>query len=117
MDPAAVTMILHRLQEGDSGAAEELFEVLYGDLHRRAGRLDVADACYEEALALQEAHSSPRSLERANLARRVALLREKQGRPTEARTYWRDARAGYAALDIDAGVDEADTHIRRLENY
>lgn len=39
MNPDPVQLLLERLQAGDPAAGEELFEIVYGDLHSRARRL------------------------------------------------------------------------------
>lgn len=39
MNPDPVQHLLERLQAGDPAAGEELFEIVYGDLHSRARRL------------------------------------------------------------------------------
>jgi len=84
-----------------------------GDLHRRAQRLDAADACYAEALDLLEAHEVSTSADLANLLRRLAILREAQGASEQARAFWQRALTAYAALELAAGVQEAQERLAR----
>jgi len=37
--PEDITLLLHRMGEGDAGARETLFRLLYGELHKQARRL------------------------------------------------------------------------------
>lgn len=85
-----------------------------GDLHRHCGRLDEAEACLAEALGLYREHDSPGSLDYANAASRMADLRERQGKRIEALQLWRETRDLYAAVDLAAGVEQAEKHIERL---
>lgn len=85
-----------------------------GDLHRHCGRLDDAEACYDEALALYREHDAPGSLDLANAVRRMAALRELRGDAERARALWRETRDLYAAVDLTAGVEEAERHLERL---
>lgn len=85
-----------------------------GDLHRHCGRLEDAESCYTEALALYRAHDAPGSLDFANAASRMADLKERQGDRQEAIALWRETRDLYAAVDLAAGVTEAEEHIARL---
>jgi len=85
-----------------------------GDLHFRTGRLDEAEAQYEEALAIYREHDGPGSLDFANAVARVAALQEKLGDKGRALSLWRETRDLYAAVDLPAGVEDAEAHIRRL---
>ena len=85
-----------------------------GDLMIRLGRQADADAHYAEALTLYREHDTPGSLDYANAVARVASLREEQGEPVEALSLWRETRDLYAAVDLAAGVEQAEAHIREL---
>ena len=85
-----------------------------GDLHRHCDRLDDAEACYSEALALYREHDSPGSLDFANALRRMAILKERQGDSPRALALWRETRDLYAAVPMAPGVEEAESHIVRL---
>ncbi len=85
-----------------------------GDLHRHCGRLEVAESCYAEALALYREHDSPGSLDFANAASRMADLKERRGERVEALKLWQETRDLYASVDMAPGVREAQVHIDRL---
>ncbi len=85
-----------------------------GDLHRQCGRLDEAESCYSEVLALYREHDSPGSLDFANAVRRMADLKERGGDSSEALALWRETRELYAAVGVVPGVEEAERHIERL---
>ena len=85
-----------------------------GDLHRRAGRLDEAEACYTEALTLYREHDAPGSLDFANAVNRMAELEERRGNRTRALALWNETHDLYAAVDVSAGVEEAERHIDAL---
>ena len=83
-----------------------------GDLHRRCGRLGEAEDCYSEALALYRAHDGPGSIDFANATSRMADLKEHGGE--SALELWRESRDLFAAVELEAGVEEAERHIQRL---
>ena len=85
-----------------------------GDLHRLSDRLELAEACYSEALSLYREHDAPGSLDFANAVRRMAVLKERQGEGSEALELWRETSELYAAVDLQPGVEEAGEHIERL---
>lgn len=91
-----------------------------GDLLREEGDLEAASTILDEALALYREHApadrtrSSDTLDLANAVRRVALLREAQGRP-EAAALWREARELYGALGLGEGVEEADQHLNAVK--
>lgn len=85
-----------------------------GDLHRKAGRLAAAEACYAEALALYGGQDQPPPLDHANALRPMAILKEELGQVDEARTLWQRARELYGVASIEAGVDECTDHLTRL---
>ncbi|MFZ5748846.1 MAG: tetratricopeptide repeat protein [Pseudomonadota bacterium] len=77
---------------------------------------------YDRALALyRDGDADP--LDIANAVRGAALNFERMGAGEEARRYWADARARYAAIDArmraatgggNPGVEEADAHLAAL---
>ena len=85
-----------------------------GDLHFRNGRLDEAEAQYDEALAIYREHDVPGSLDFANAVARVAALQEDRGDKRRALSLWTETRDLYAAVDLAAGVEVAEGHVRRL---
>ena len=85
-----------------------------GDVHRNAGRREDARGCYEEALTLYRNAASPPTLDFANAVRPMAILKAEIGEPDAALALWREAQALYAAVDIEAGVEEAERWIVRL---
>jgi tetratricopeptide (TPR) repeat protein len=85
-----------------------------GDLHRKAGRVDDADRCYREALALyREAPELP-PLDFANALRPAALLKEATGDEIGAHQLWAEARGFYDAAAVPQGVAECARHMARL---
>jgi tetratricopeptide (TPR) repeat protein len=82
-----------------------------GDIHGDAGDAEHAELYYGEALALYRADPQPPALDLANLLRPLALLREAQDRPEEARRFWQEARELYARAGVGAGVDECTRHL------
>ena len=85
-----------------------------GDLRHTAGRHDLAEPCYQEALTLYRTTEGTAPLDLANTLRPYALLMEDMGRVGEATAMWHEARALYAAVGIQVGVDECDSHIAAL---
>jgi len=85
-----------------------------GDLHRHCGRLEQAESCYAEAVAIYREHDGPGSLDFANAVSRMADFKEQQGEDVEALGLWRETRDLYAAVDLPQGVEEAERHIEKL---
>ena len=77
-----------------------------GDHHRRVGRTEAAEACYDEALALYRDHEHPPKLDFANVVRPMAILKEDAGKVEEAKELWQEARDLYAEVNVQEGVDE-----------
>ena len=76
-----------------------------GDIHRQMGHPELAEPCYNEALALYRANrEAAQPLDLANAIRAMAVLKD-QG------DLWKEARDLYAELGVQAGVDECN---RRL---
>jgi tetratricopeptide (TPR) repeat protein len=83
------------------------------DILRELGRLAEAEPLGGEALAIYRAlNGAP--LDLANMLRVCALLKEDLGEVAEARRLWAEAGGLYRAARIDAGVEEARTHLDQL---
>lgn len=76
-----------------------------GDIHWDMGDADLAEPCFEEALALYRERSPPPG-ELANALRPMALLKEAAGDKAAAYDLWCEAGDLYAVAGIDAGVEE-----------
>lgn len=75
-----------------------------GDAYYYAGRLEFAEPCYLEALAIYRGHESPKPLDLANAIRSFAVLKQEVGAIEEAKELWQEAHDMYATLNILAGV-------------
>ena len=75
-----------------------------GDAYYYAGRLELAEPCYVEALAIYRGHESPKPLDLANAIRSFAVLKHEVGAIEEAQELWQEAHDLYATLNILAGV-------------
>jgi hypothetical protein len=82
--------------------------------HLDAGRLELAEPCYHEALTSYRGNERTAPLDLANAIRPLAILKEQKGEVKEARSLWTDAKALYAAVDVHAGVAESSRHIAHL---
>src|SRR5436305_3168531 len=71
-----------------------------GDVYSEAGRAELAEPCYHEALALYRGHEHTLPLDLANAIRSHAVLKEDAGDIEEARRLWEEARDLYAAADV-----------------
>jgi tetratricopeptide (TPR) repeat protein len=85
-----------------------------GDVHLDAGRLVAATPCYEEALDLYRGHDQTLPLDLANAIRGLAILREIQWDPDEAKRLWREALYLYSSLGIEQAVAECSARLARL---
>ena len=77
---------------------------------RMRGDLDGAGAHVAQALEL----APEPTLERTHALRELALLREAQGRPAEAREAYAAAGEVYRSLGSDAQVSEMEEHVAAL---
>jgi tetratricopeptide (TPR) repeat protein len=75
-----------------------------------------ARANYAEALALYRANTDTGELDLANTLRGYALLSQDIGDMPSAQAMWSEARDLYAAVDVRAGVEEADRRIASFHN-
>ena len=94
-----------------------------GQVYRRLGRLEEAERCYEEALALYEAggteggtadrteDGTAHPLDHANAIRPLAALREELGDVEAARRLWGRAAKLYGAAGVEEGVRECEARL------
>ena len=85
-----------------------------GQVNHRLGRLEAAEECYEEALAMYDRAGTAHPLDHANALRPMALLREELGDAEAARLLWRRAAALYRAAGVEEGVQECEAHLSSL---
>jgi tetratricopeptide (TPR) repeat protein len=85
-----------------------------GDIHRQAGRLEMAEPLHREALAIYRQHADPPRLDLANAIRPLAILEERAGRVEEARRLWAEARDLYAACGVAEGEAECTRRLAGL---
>jgi tetratricopeptide (TPR) repeat protein len=85
-----------------------------GDIYLDEGRLDWAEPCYQEALKLYRDNPGTAPLDLANTIRGFAILKEESGKREEAKKLWEEARALYAAVNVEAGVAESSRRIAQL---
>ena len=77
--------------------------------------MDLAEPCYEEALALyRSSGQTAPPLDLANAIRPLAILRERVGNANEAVLLWREARDLYLSVNVRAGVAECSKHLEQL---
>jgi tetratricopeptide (TPR) repeat protein len=100
-------------ERGDGGALAHRLRHI-GDIAMERRDLARAEDCYDEAGGLFDRQSTG-ELERANLLRSKALLKEKQGANEAAAQYWTQARALYLATGIADGVKESDRRLALLK--
>jgi len=84
------------------------------DLQYKLGNVDESETSYREAIGLYRSVEGATPGQVANALRGFAVLREAQGHASEAIEAWEEAKGLYASLDIQAGVDEANTKIAAL---
>lgn len=85
------------------------------DILREDGAPEEAAACYEEALEVYREHAETTPLELANALRGFALLKGGIGENEQANSLWREARSLYESVNVQAGVEESERQIARLE--
>jgi tetratricopeptide (TPR) repeat protein len=84
------------------------------DAYRRAGRVEPAEKCYDEAISIYRAHPESRPLDVANALRGFAVLKSDAGEADAAEQLWTDVRARYESLGITSGVAESAARLARL---
>jgi tetratricopeptide (TPR) repeat protein len=80
-----------------------------GDVYFQQGCLELAEACYHEALGLYRNHEDGPSLDVANAIRSLAVLRWEQ-----TRALWHEVRDLYTTLSIEAGIKESKARVAAL---
>lgn len=85
-----------------------------GDVHRQTGRLDAAERCCDEALSIYRDETRRRPLAVADTIRSMALLREAQDAPGEAKGLWEEARSLYTDVGVQEGINECCAHLDRV---
>jgi len=78
-----------------------------GNIHLDAGRLELAEPCYDEALALYRENEQTVPLDLANAIRPLAILQKRNGDRELAKSLWKEAQELYAAVDVPAAVAES----------
>jgi tetratricopeptide (TPR) repeat protein len=84
------------------------------DIHREAGRLDRAEVCCDEALAIYRQEVRRRPLDVAKAFRTAALLMEARGQPDGARPLWEEARVLFDEVGAQEGIDECCAHLESV---
>jgi tetratricopeptide (TPR) repeat protein len=85
-----------------------------GMLQFRARNLLAAISCCEEAVELRRGEEGCPPLELANTLRPLALIREAEGRDSEAAALWEEASSLYAAAGVESGVRESQARLAAL---
>ncbi|MGO8986128.1 MAG: hypothetical protein ACLQFM_15195 [Terriglobales bacterium] len=85
-----------------------------GDIQREAGHPELAEPCYHGALSLYRGHAGTPPLDLANAIRGLAILKSDAGETTAAKALWEEARALYAAVNVEAGVVESSRRLALL---
>ena len=85
------------------------------DIHRHEGRMEPAESCYQEALAIYRAHAETQPLDLANALRGFALLKEITGDKQTANSLWEEAGKLYASVNVEAGVAESQRRVALLK--
>ena len=82
------------------------------DLHCDNGDLDLAEACYKEALVVYRGEKNAMPGHLANAIRGFAVMKDAAGSSDEARQFWTEARELYASLGVMEGVEECNIRLR-----
>ena len=85
-----------------------------GDLHQDAGRVNLAEQCFHDALAIYRSGKETLPLDLANAIRPLAMLKDDAGEAEEAKRLWGEARDLYAAVNVREGVAECSARLARL---
>jgi tetratricopeptide (TPR) repeat protein len=84
------------------------------DILRESGRAELAEPRYDEALALYRKHPETPPLDLANAIRGWALLKSDSRENESAKALWQEARELYAAVNVEAGVEESKRRLAML---
>jgi hypothetical protein len=74
----------------------------------------LAEACYQEALAIYRGHEKSPPLAFANALRPLAIVKQDSGQLEEARGLWEEARQLYGAAKVPEGVAECSARLAHL---
>lgn len=85
-----------------------------GDIYRESGLAQQAEPLLAEAISLYRQNFDTKVLDLANAIRPLALLKNAQGDANSARQLWQEARALYAAANVEAGVSECSEYLAKL---
>lgn len=83
-----------------------------GDMHLQQSRPDAAEPYYEEAMAIYRADPDTGKLNLANALLGYSRLRRVRGDIEGSHMLLKEARAIYAELQIDAGVEDCDRRLK-----
>jgi tetratricopeptide (TPR) repeat protein len=105
----SATILKYQLEVASARRGDDSLKLAHrvrhlGDAYYYAGRLELAEPCYVEALAIYRSHESPKPLDLANAIRSFAVLKHEVGAIEEAQKLWQEAHDMYATLNILAGV-------------
>jgi tetratricopeptide (TPR) repeat protein len=84
------------------------------DLQRELGNDADSESNYREAIGIYKANSQTNIGDLANALRGFALVLEKRGKSSEAKTAWQKTKELYEACNLQAGVDEANQKLDSL---
>ena len=82
-----------------------------GDVHQHAGRAELAEPCYDEALTINRADPKTPRLDLANAIRGMAVLK---GESEQASRLWEEAKDLYASVSVAEGVAGSATELALL---
>ena len=82
------------------------------DILRGSARQAEALPLYEEAMQIYRAHPASPPLDVANALRGFALLKDDLGDREDGRSLWLEARKLYAAVQVQAGVEECESRLK-----
>jgi tetratricopeptide (TPR) repeat protein len=104
---------IYRVQNDPLAYAHTIRHI--ADLHLDESNYSEAKALYEESLELYRGNLNTELLDLANTVRPYALLNEKLGNVDSATQLWQEARNLYASLRLEAGIDECEAHLAKLQ--
>jgi tetratricopeptide (TPR) repeat protein len=103
---------IYRLENDPLALAHTIRHV--ADIQQELAQLELAELRYREALAIYRTHPETSKLDLANTIRGLAILTFDTGRTDEAKALWQEAHDLYAAVDVQAGVNESSRRLALL---
>jgi tetratricopeptide (TPR) repeat protein len=85
------------------------------DVARRQGRVEIAQPCYEEALAIYRGNAATAALDLGNALRGYGLLLEDVGDRAAAKEAWVEVLRLYGEVGVQAGIEEAERRVATLK--